>query len=213
MMILNVSVIRGNIMLHQKAKQLGRTLMLFVFMATSILRSTSLAMPIVTYTVDGSANNWTLDFSVTNDLGGSNYIYFFGLDLPARDIIGTPAGWYPDAWKSWNNYAYGGSHIAYNNVWINENLYIDHANFISDGQTLSGFSVLDTSDLVAPTSVNWFAYGKFGTYGGGDNFHNSLNPGFEGIASDPFTAVPEPSTILLITAGLAGIVFMRRKIS
>ncbi|HXY53066.1 MAG TPA: PEP-CTERM sorting domain-containing protein [Nitrospirota bacterium] len=198
-------------MLHQKAKQIGRTLMLFVFMAISISWSTSFAMPVVTYTVNGSANNWTLDFSLTNNLGGSNLIYFFGLELPARDIIGTPAGWYPDAWKSWNNHAYGGSNIAYNDVWINENLFVDHANFISDGQTLSGFSVLDTRDLVAPTSVNWFAYGKFGTYGGGDNFNSSFNPGFEGITSDPSTAVPEPSTILLITAGLAGIVFLRRK--
>jgi hypothetical protein len=133
------------------------------------------------------------------------------VELPARDITGTPTGWYSDIWKSSNNYAYGGSNITYNNVWLNDNPNTYYANLISAGQTLSGFSVLDTADVVAPTSVNWFAYGKFGTYGGGDNFHNSFNPAFEGIASDPPTAVPEPSTFLLITAGLAGIGFLRRK--
>ena len=82
---------------------------------------------------------------------------------------------------------------------------------ISDGHTLSGFEILDTVDLVAPASVDWFAFGKFGSYGGGDNFNNSFNPAFEGVASDPIPAVPEPSTFFLITAGLAGIGFLRRK--
>jgi len=198
-------------MLQQRAIQMRRILMLFVFIATSILTSTSFAMPIVSYSVNGSANNWTLDFSVTNNLGGSNYIYFFGVELPARDITGKPTGWHSDIWKSWNNYEYGGSDITYNNVWLNDNPKMYYANLISAGQTLSEFSVLDTADVVAPISVNWFAYGKFGTYGGGDNFHNSSNPAFEGIASDPPTAVTEPSTFFLITAGLAGIAFLRRK--
>jgi len=185
--------------------------MLFVFIVTSIVRTTSFAMPIVSYSVNGSSNNWTLDFSVTNNLGGSNYIYLFGVELPVRDITGKPTGWYPDKWKSWNNHEYGGSNIIYNNVWLNDNPNTYYANLISAGQTLSGFGVLDTVDATAPTSVNWFAYGKFGTYGGGDNFYYSLNPAFEGIASDPSTAVPEPSTFLLIISGLAGIGFLRRK--
>jgi hypothetical protein len=29
----------------------------------------------VTYTFSGSAGDWTYDFSVTNNLGGTNYIY------------------------------------------------------------------------------------------------------------------------------------------
>jgi len=196
-------------MLQQRAIRMRRTLMLFVFIVTSILKSTSFAMPIVSYRVNGSANNWTLDFSVTNNLGGSNYIYLFGVEFPTRDITGTPTGWNPYGWKSWNNHNEGGSNITYNNVWLNGSL--DQANQISAGQTLSGFSVLDIADTVAPTSVNWFAYAHLGTYDGVDFFHNSYNPAFEGIASDPPTAVPEPSTFLLIAAGLAGIGFLRRK--
>jgi len=196
-------------MLHQRALQLRRILMLFVFIATSILTSTSFAMPIVSYSVNGSANNWTLDFSVTNNLGGSNYIYFFGVELPARDITGTPTSWNSNGYESWNTSVDGGSKITYNNVWINGDSF--QVNDIFADQTLSGFSVLDTADVVAPTSVNWFAYAHLGTYDGVDYFHNSFNPGFEGIASDPSTAVPEPSTFLLITAGLAGIGFLRRK--
>ena len=197
-------------MFLQRAVQMGRILMLVVFFVSSILSSTSFAMPIVSYAVSGSANDWTLDFSVTNNLGGTNYIYFFGVDLPARNITGTPANWYQNAHTSWNNTAFGGSNITYNNVWINEYWNTLTANLIANGQTFGGFSVLDTADLVAPTSVDWFAYGKFGTYGGGDNFNNSLNPAFEGVASDPSTAVPEPSTFLLFTLGLAGIAFLRK---
>jgi hypothetical protein len=195
-------------MSQQRASQIRRIFMLFVFIETSIVTATSFAMPIVSYQVDGSANNWTLDFSVTNNLGTSNYIYWFGVELPALDITGTPTGWHPYTLK---DHEEGGSKIIYNNVWINDNPDTIHANLISDGQTFDGFSVLDTADIVAPTLVNWFAYAKFGYYGGDDYFNNPYNPGFEGIASDPPIAVPEPSTFLLITVGLAMIGFIRKK--
>jgi hypothetical protein len=156
------------------------------------------AGPIVSFDVSGSSGDWTLDFSVTNTLGGSNYIYFFGVELPARDITGSPSGWNPNMHISWDNAGLGGSNITYNNVWINGS--------ILDGQTLSGFEVHDTS-ATAPTSVSWFAFAYYpnGTYSGTDYFWSDINPGFEGTAS-----VPLPPTVLLLGSGLLGLAGWRR---
>jgi hypothetical protein len=197
-------------MLKQRALKMRLIVMQFVFLTASILTSTSFAMPIVSYSVNGSANNWNLDFSVSNNLGGTNYIYWFGVELPAREITGTPTGWNSDGYLSYNTSVDLGSDITYNNVWINGDKF--QTNNISVGQTLSGFSVLDTADVVAPTSVRWFAYAHLGDYNGVDKFHNSSNPGFEGFATDPPTAVPEPSTFLLMTVSLTGIGYLGRKI-
>lgn len=156
------------------------------------------------YSVSGSSGNWSLDFSVNNNLGGTNDIYFFGVLLPARAITGSPTGWDPNGWPSWNNSSYGGSNINYNNNWID----FDYTGplTIQPGQTLSGFVAHDTA-ATAPTSVQWFAYAANGTYLGGDNFNTITNPGFEAAAG----AVPLPSSLLLFGPGLAGLAAMRRR--
>ena len=65
----------------------------------------------VTYTVSGSSGNWTLDFSVTNNLNPADMdVYFFGVYLDSgRDIVGSPAFYDPNAWTVWDNSGYGGS--------------------------------------------------------------------------------------------------------
>ena len=47
----------------------------------------------VSYTVSGSPGAWVLDFSVTNNLGGTNSIYYLNVGLPTTSIVGSPAGW------------------------------------------------------------------------------------------------------------------------
>jgi hypothetical protein len=169
----------------------------------------------VSFTVTGSPGAWLLDFSVTNNLGGTNSIYYLNLQLPATSIVGSPAGWsYSSVNNPWSNTAYGGSSIVYNNPWrVSGNSPIMPSGpMISSGQTLSGFEVMDT-DLVAPTSVLWTAFATLGTYNGPGCFSCGVNPGFEGLALDPPVATPLPGTLPLFAGGLGalGLLGWRRK--
>jgi hypothetical protein len=162
----------------------------------------------VSYTITGNSGDWTLDFSVNNNLAGApdQNLYFFGVALSSRNITGSPGTFDPNLWTSWNNSAYGGSNINYDNNWL------DSSNSaLLPGSTTSGFEVT-IADPVAPASVNWFAY----TYGddpyeGGGNFNNAMNPGFEGVATAGNTSIPEPSTLAFLGVGLAGLVALRRR--
>lgn len=161
------------------------------------------AGPVVTYSVSGSAGNWTLDFSVTNNLNPSDMdIYFFGVDLDTgRNIAGSPAGYDPNVWPSWDNSGFGGSNEIYNNNWIEFSYSL-----LLPGQTLSGFQALYTG-AVAPTEVDYFCYGNSpsgGEYNGNDYFNWAGNPGFEGTAY-----VPAPASLGVM--GLAGVFASRRR--
>ena len=178
----------------QKAGFIGALLLALPTIAAT---TTAHANPVdVTYTVTGSPDDWRLNFSVTNNLGGTNDIDFFGVVSTTRFISGIPADWSSPI--SQNNAALGGSSITYNNVWsIDSNDPL----VILPGNTLGGFQVVFTGD-VAPTSVAWFAAAQNGTYDGGGNFNTSTNPFFEGTVSLAVAAVPGP----IVGAGLPGLV-------
>jgi len=168
----------------------------------------------VSYTVSGSPGAWVLDFSVTNNLGGTNSIYYLNVELPTTSIVGSPAGWaYSSFNNPWSNAAYGGSSVVYNNPWLVSGM--NPGAMISSGQTLSGFKVLDT-DQVAPASALWTAFAYFGTYNGPGCFNCGVNPGFEGVALDPPAtpiATPLPAALPLFAGGLGalGLLGWRRK--
>ncbi|MGH8291754.1 MAG: hypothetical protein ACREV7_22765 [Steroidobacteraceae bacterium] len=107
------------------------------------------AAPIVTFTTSGSADDWTLNFSVTDNLGNTNDIYFFGVLAQDGTISGSPSSaWSATTWPTWNNSGYGGSSTVYNNNWIDFS-----TNGILPGDTLNGFTILDTS-AAAPPACN-----------------------------------------------------------
>ena len=169
--------------------------------------SHALADPVdVSFTVSGSPGSWLLDFSITNNLGGgTNDVYFFGTQLSARNIAGSPSGWNPDTWTTWDNTGYGGSSTVYNNNWI-----AGTGTGIYSGNTLSGFQVLVT-DLVAPINVPWFAYSFYlnGEYTGSGCDRCGQNPLFEGTTG--VSAVPLPATLPLFASGLAGLGWLSRR--
>jgi hypothetical protein len=158
----------------------------------------------VTYGATGSAGNWTLDFTVNNNLSGApdQALYLFGVVTSAPDVVGSPAGYDPTLIGAWDNSSFGGSSTLYNNVWEDPSM-----SQLLPASSLSGFEV-HLSDAILPQTVQWFAF-TFGStqYLGGGNFNDNFNPGFEGTA----TLVPEPGTTVLLTVGLAGLWFARKR--
>jgi hypothetical protein len=154
----------------------------------------------VSYSVTGSAGNWTLDFKVTNgETGTDQALYLFGVLLSANNVLGSPAGYDSTVFQTWTNSGLGGSDTLYNNVWLDAS-----TSNLLPGSSLSGFDVR-VSDAIAPGSVKWFALSIGNVpYMGSGSFGDPTNPGFEGVAS------PEPGTYVLLVVGMAGLALRER---
>jgi len=170
-------------------------------LVASALATVAMAKPIVTESVSGVSGAYTLDFTFTNNLPGNFDLYFMGVYDPNGTISGYPTNYGNDG--TWNMSVYGGSNTTYTNTWF-DGTYSS----LTPGNSLGGFDVFDTS-AVAPTNVQWFAFGYDPTggsvYNGGDNFWTNTNPGFEG------NVTPEPMPLLAMGAGLLGLALRRRR--
>lgn len=169
----------------------------------------------VSFTTTGVSGDWIYDFTLANNLGGTNALYFFGVVAPATDVVEAPGVWTESPGNTpWSNASYGGSNIAYNNVWC-VNGCGDISAGIPSGQSLSGFKVHDVS-TTAQTSFAWFTFAIGGNYDGPECFNCGGNPGFEGVtgqAGPGGPGVPEPATwaMMIIGFGAAGSMIRRRK--
>ena len=191
-----------------KAKLLGVVAAVALFCGFSVGAAKANSVD-VSYTVSGSAGDWLVDFSVTNNLGSGWGIYVFGTALPSTDIVNSPnPNWTPP-------FAYsvltGASGTSYNNLWcVYACLYNGDPNFavdqsaagIQSGETLSGFVALDTA-LIFPASLPWIVDATLvvnGTIVSGSQF--------EGIANTPL-----PAALPLFATGLGalGLFGWRRK--
>jgi hypothetical protein len=172
--------------------------------AAMALPSAQASPVVVTETISGSSGAWVYDFSVTNNIGGTENIFTFGVKLPTANETGIPAGWI-NLGVSFNTVIAGGPNTVFNNNWLATTAVF------APGVTFSGFEVTDTSTTPV-SSVDWFVFAESprgDAYTGGGNFNNNTVPGFAGTVS----AVPEPSTWSMMILGFAGLGFMahRRK--
>lgn len=137
----------------------------------------------ISYAITGSSGDWTYNFAVTNNLGGTNDIYAIIISgLPTGGTSGSPAGWIVDT--------------TYNPIeWCYGTCFAPSSNLI-DGTTLSGFLVHDSA-VNASYLLPWVVAAIGGNLG---------NAVFDGNAVG--TLVPIPAALPLFAAGLSAIGFM-----
>jgi hypothetical protein len=178
--------------MRKLSPRLGSLILFAGALAFSPLISSVHANPVdVSYTISGAPGDWIVDVSFTDNLGGTNDLYFVGIKLPNTNIVNSPANW--AAAGTWVT----PSGTIYNNTWCVTGCSFPEPPLIVPGHTLGGFEALDTS-LIEPTSMDWFAYATFGFYSGPGCFQCGTNPGFEGTVA----ATPLPAALPLFATGL-----------
>lgn len=176
----------------------------FALATLALLAVRASAMPLVSYTVSGTSGDYTLDFTIVNNMVGTDEeIYSFAVH-DVVPIAADPYGWVYDDHTLYDYIANGGSNRQY---YVNGGN--DHGPQFFPGMTLSGFKAHSTA-LTAPTSVYFAieAYAETTFYYGGDNLNTEKQPFFEGVA---YQAVPEPMTVAALGFGVVGLVTRRRR--
>lgn len=158
------------------------------------------AAPLVTYTMTQSAGQYVFDFTLVNDLGGTNDIYAFAVGTGT--LQSAPTGWLKEPTLDLSPYGDPNQTYPY---FLEPSLGRNGYAFVP-GTSLSGFTV---SYPALPASIDYAVLAFGGTYTGGDNVNpDPTNPLFLGRFVIP-PPVPEPSTFAAFGLGAAAI--FRRK--
>jgi hypothetical protein len=167
-------------------------------MSLTTLGGQASAEPVlVSESTTGTSGDYTLNFTLTNNIGGDQKIYIFGVALDSgTDFAASPPS-FPAHFDAFSVSSFGGSSTVYNNTWLDN---VDAG--LPSGTTLGGFAVHST-DTTLPTSIPWVVL-SFGTtpYTGSGYFNSPTNPGFEGFVGQQ--SVPEPSSLTLALVGSLG---------
>jgi len=138
----------------------------------------------VSVAISSSGGNWFYDFSVKNNLGGTNDIYALWVNFPqdTNASFGTaPTNWV-EGFFTHIEWCYSGANCS-----------ISFSN-LTPGDTLSGFIAKSTVQQIG--DIGWHVAAAGGDLG---------NPVFQGTALVSSSAVPLPASLPLLGGALGGL--------
>jgi hypothetical protein len=160
--------------------------------------------PTSSYTVTGSPGDWTLDFTVKNNmtLFPQQQLFYFGVataEAQFDTITSSPGNWSDDgAWDPVTDSDFIGLNITYNDTWVHSPEFVG----VTAGHSLSGFDCTYTG-LTVPTTFDFVAalHADNDPYTGGGNMQGGppnegyspeVTPEFQGTATEAQTgAAPD----------------------